>query len=82
MRTHLEFHSAEFPAYPDEEQIVNSGRYGKRLAEYLQKALKGFGIETLEIYSEDWGWVIPVRNDAFPLWVGCGNYEEFENGFL
>ena len=23
-----------------------------------------------------------LQNDAFPLWIGCGNYEEYENGFL
>ena len=34
------------------------------------------------IGAEDWGWRVDVENDAFPLWVGCGNYDDFENGFL
>ncbi|WP_257306053.1 hypothetical protein [Geothrix campi] len=82
MRTHIEFKSAEFPAYPGEEEEINPGRHGKRLAEFLHSALANEGFEVSEIYAEDWGWVIPIQNDAFPLWVGCGNYEEFENGFL
>lgn len=32
--------------------------------------------------AEDWGWRLNLQNDAFPLWIGCGNYDEFENGFL
>ena len=28
------------------------------------------------------GWPIDLENDAFPLWIGCGNYEECEDGFL
>jgi hypothetical protein len=82
MRTHIEFQSSEFPAYPGEEGEINPGRYGKRLAEFLHSALSNLGFETRDIYSEDWGWVVPIHNDAFPLWIGCGNREEFENGFL
>ena len=40
------------------------------------------GVEVGEIYSEDWGWVVPVKHEAFPLWVGCGNYDEYPDGFL
>jgi hypothetical protein len=49
---------------------------------FLQGRLADQGILTGEIYSEDWGWAIPVVNNAFPLWVGCGNYEEYPDGFL
>jgi hypothetical protein len=55
MRTHVEFRSAKFPAYPREEEQVNPGLWGKRLAEYLHRKLKEEGIEAEEIYSEDWG---------------------------
>ncbi|WP_243294809.1 hypothetical protein [Geothrix mesophila] len=82
MRTHIEFKSPDFPAYPGEEEDINPGRYGKRLAEFLHSSLANEGFAVGEIYSEDWGWAIPIHNDAFPLWIGCGNYEEFENGFL
>jgi len=34
------------------------------------------------VFPEDWGWRLDLQNDAFPLWVGCCTYEEYENGFL
>jgi len=34
MRTHVEFRSAKFPAYPREEEQVNPDLWGKKLAEY------------------------------------------------
>jgi hypothetical protein len=82
METHVEFRSGKFPAYPSEEEKVNPGLWGKRLAEYLDQKLKEQGIETNEIFPEDWGWVIPMRHDAFPLWVGCGHYEAYPDGYL
>lgn len=82
MRTHLEFRSDAFPAYPGEEEEINPGRYGKRLAEYLEQELRGKGLRTTGIYAEDWGWGIGLKHDAFPLWIGCGNYEEYDDGFL
>ncbi|MFN7140211.1 MAG: hypothetical protein ACK4UN_12825 [Limisphaerales bacterium] len=80
MRTHVEFRSAGFPRDPDEE--INPGVGGKRLAEYLQRELQKRGIATGDIFSEDWGWVVPLQHDAFPMWVGCGNYQEYEDGYL
>jgi hypothetical protein len=40
------------------------------------------GYEVLGTYAEDWGWCIDLQNEVFPLWIGCGNYEEFDDGFL
>ena len=82
MRTHVEFRSSAFPAYEDEDEQVNPGRFGRRLAEFLQAQLPVQGIPTEEIYAEDWGWAVPVVNQAFSVWVGCGNYEEYPDGFL
>jgi hypothetical protein len=82
MRTNLEFQSSAFPALPDEDRQVNPGRYGKALADFLASALPRYGLEITSVSAEDWGWRINLRNDAFPLWLGCGNYDEFENGFL
>ena len=82
MRTHVEFRSSAFPPYEGEEEQINPGRYGRRLAEFLQTQLARQGIATEEIHSEDWGWAVPVVNDAFALWVGCGNYDEYPDGFL
>ncbi len=82
MLTHVEFRSAKFPAYSEEEEKANPGLWGKRLAEYLYRRLKEEGIETEEIYPEDWGWVVPIHHEAFPLWVGCGHCEEYPDGYL
>ena len=82
MRTHVEFRSTKFQPYPGEEAEVNPGLWGKRLAQYLLQNLNERGIETGEIYSEDWGWVVPVPHAPFPMWVGCGHYQENEDGFL
>ena len=26
--------------------------------------------------------MVELENRDYPLWIGCGNYEEYENGFL
>ncbi len=82
MRTHVEFRSAKFPAYPGEEEQVNPGLWGKRLAEYLHSQLTENGVALGEIYAEDWGWAIPLKHEAFPMWVGCGRYQEYDDGYL
>ena len=82
MQTHVEFRSDRFPAYDDEEEQINPGRWGKRLAEFLRDNLRAEGFEAEEPIAEDWGWMLPVANDPFSLWIGCGNYEEYPDGFL
>jgi hypothetical protein len=82
MKTHVEFRSSAFPAYEGEEAKINPGLWGKRLAEFLQKKLEEEKISTEEIYFEDWGVALPIKNEDFPLWIGCGHYQEYEDGFL
>jgi hypothetical protein len=83
MKTNVEFRSEAFPPYEGEEDEINPGRYGKRVAEFLVCGLKEKGFEPLDPIAEDWGWVIPVKNDGFHLWIGCGNYDEYpDDGFL
>ena len=82
MKTHVEFRSAAFPPYEGEEDEINPGRYGKRVAEFLIRGLKQKGFQPSEPVAEDWGWVVPIQNDAFRLWIGCGNYDEYPDGFL
>lgn len=67
MRTHLEFLSDAFPAYSNEEDEINPGIYGKRLAEFLAEKLPGQGFTVLGMPSEDWGWLTYLENEAFPL---------------
>ena len=58
------------------------GLWGKRLADFLREGLRKQGFETNEPIAEDWGWVVPVVNESFRLWIGCGYYQAYEDGFL
>ena len=61
---------------------MNPGRWGRALADYLRSELNSRNLPGGEPYAEDWGWAVPIDNEQFPLWVGCGNYEEYDDGFL
>ena len=82
MLTHVEFRSDKFPPYEGEEEKVNPGRWGQRLAEFLRDRLRAEGFETEEPLAEDWGWVVRVANRGFSLWIGCGHYQEYPDGYL
>src|SRR5262245_1701542 len=82
MKTHVEFRTDAFPPRDDEELEIDSGRWGKRLADFLVQGLRSKGIEAAGSVGEDWGWIIDVKNRGFRLWIGCGNYEEYDNAFL
>jgi hypothetical protein len=82
MNTTFEFSSEAFPPYPDEDEQINPGRFGKRLAEFLQEALPRHGFEVTTIGAEDWGWMVELKNEEFPLWIGCGNVDGSEHEFL
>ncbi|MBI3463273.1 MAG: hypothetical protein HY000_09470 [Planctomycetes bacterium] len=82
MKTHVEFRSEKFPPYDGEEAEINPGCWGKRLAEFLAGGLSREGFEVQEPIAEDWGVAVPNQNDQFPLWIGCGNYAEYPDGFL
>jgi hypothetical protein len=83
MLTHVEFRSNAFPAYDSEDEEVNPGRYGRRLAEFLAQALRDAGESVREPAAEDWGWVVEIENPGFRLWVGVGNYDQYpDDGFL
>jgi hypothetical protein len=82
MKTHVEFRSDRFPAYEGEDQEVNPGIWGKRLAEFISAGLKSRGIAASEPSADDWGWMVGIENESFPLWIGCANYEEYPDGFL
>lgn len=79
MRTNLEFASAAFPPRSEDEQ-VNEGRYGKALADHLAAQLPRHGFDVESPDPEDWGWRLDLADNSG--WIGCGNYEEFEDGFL
>lgn len=66
-----------FPPYDGEEEQINPGLWGKRLAEFLRDNLGKEGFGTEEPIAEDWGWMVPVANEQFRLWIGCGHYQEY-----
>ncbi|MFO1484166.1 MAG: hypothetical protein U1F71_12480 [Verrucomicrobiaceae bacterium] len=80
MNTRVEFKSAAFPKYPNEDaELVNSNCWGKRLAEFVRDSLPKHGIPTEDILCEDWGWLVNVKNPDFPLWIACGVQDEFSD---
>lgn len=82
METFVEFRSDRFPPLDGEEKLINPDLWGKRLADFLREGLRKQGFETKEPVAEDWGWVVPVVNRSFRLWIGCGRYQEYDDGFL
>ncbi len=82
MKTQVEFRSAKFPPYEGEEEQINPGLWGKRLAEYLVQRLSAKGIKTEAIIAEDWGWYIPIQNEGFRLAVCCGHQDGDDDEFL
>ncbi len=70
MKTRVEFRARRFPP--------SDGA----LATHLRDRLRAAGVEVGEIVEEDWGWVLPVSNEAFPLWIGCGPRDDVPGGFL
>lgn len=82
MQTQVEFRSAKFPPYEGEEEQINPGLWGKRLAEYLVQKLGEKGIGAEQMIAEDWGWYIPIRNEGFRLAVCCGHQDGDDDEFL
>jgi hypothetical protein len=82
VKTHVEFRSNDFPPYPEEDELVNPGLFGKRLAEFLVAGLRAEGFEVDEPAAEDWGWYFFVTNEDFPIIINCANYAEYPDGFL
>jgi len=82
MLTHVEFRSDRFPALEGEEELINPDLWGKQLADFLKKGLHTEGFETTEPIAEDWGWVLKVMDEPFALWIGCGHYQEYSDGYL
>lgn len=52
MKTQVAFRSKKFPPYEGEEEQINPGLWGRRLAEYLVEKPAGLGIETHEIHQD------------------------------
>ena len=82
MKTQVTLRSSKFSPYDGEQELINPGLWGKRLAEYLVQKLAERGIETYEMIAEDWGWYLPVRNEGFRLALCCGHQDGDADEFL
>jgi hypothetical protein len=82
VKTIVEFRSGRFPADDGEDEQINPGIFGRRLAEFISNGLRREGFEPEELFTEDWGWVVPVKNQEFGLRIECANYQEYPDGFL
>jgi len=82
MKTFAEFRSSKFPAYEGEEEEINPGLWGQRLAEYLVAKLPEQGLAAGEPIAEDWGWYVPVQVDGAALALCCGHQYGEDDVFL
>jgi hypothetical protein len=82
VKTFVDFRSDKFPPYEGEEEDINPGLWGKRLAEYFVENLPSHGLETEEIIAEDWGYYIPIVHAGFRLAICCGHQYGDDNEFL
>ena len=48
MKTQVEFRSSKFPPYEGEQEQINPGLWGKRLAEYFVRKLSEKGITEIK----------------------------------
>lgn len=62
--------------------MINPDLWGKLLADFLREGLLSRGYEIPEAIPEDWGWLLRILNQPFSMWIGCGHYQEYPDGFL
>ncbi len=82
VKTFAEFRSSRFPPYEGEEQQINPGLWGRRLADYLAARLPAHGFTAGEPIAEDWGWYLPVDVDGVPLALCCGHQYGDDDTFI
>jgi hypothetical protein len=82
MLTHVEFRSDRFPPDPDEEKLINPELWGRRLAHFMRDGLRAKGYVIEDPIAEDWGWLLLIRNEKCRLSIGCGHYQEYDDGYL
>lgn len=82
MKTLVEFRSDKFPPFNNEQEEINPGIWGRRLAEYLSTELKEKGIPIRDPIAEDWGYYVEIENKEFRLAVCCGHLYGENDEFL
>lgn len=82
MKTFAEFRSTKFPPYDGEDEQVNPGLWGRRLAEYFVENLPSHGLSVGEPIAEDWGWYVPVQVNGTRLALCCGHQYGEDDTFI
>jgi hypothetical protein len=73
MRTHLEFQSSQFNEPGGQGNTYNPEIQGGKLAAFLSEQFKSRGFTGI-IIEEDWGWMVELKSQPFPVWLGCSSY--------
>ena len=83
LKSYVEFKSSLFPPCSENPEEWDGAIWGRALAQFLDEKLKQQGVPAAGIHAEDWGYCVnfeaPFHDD---IWLGCGRYEEYENGYL
>lgn len=81
MQRTVEFKTKMFPEREGEKEENVNGFVGKAFCEWVRDELPrhGQGTEN-DIIAEDWGWMCYLESE-FPLWIGCNNLGEDEDGY-
>ena len=82
METEIYIKSELFPAYSGEEDDINPGRFGKRLAEFTKSLLIKENIEVADIYSTDYSYELRLDQFQFSVYISTGNIDGEKNDFL
>lgn len=72
----LSFESTAFAVRPGEDERTNPTIYGEALATWLAERLRARGLETGDVFPEDFGWCVPVSVAGKGVHVVCANEDE------
>ncbi len=73
MRTHLEFQAERFGGPGARPNQYSPEIFGAELAEFLGSKFREVGLSGT-VGEEDWGWMVELKSEPFPLWLGCASY--------
>jgi hypothetical protein len=73
VRTHLEFRAERFGGANARPNTYNPEIRGEELADFLSAKFREGGLDP-NVIEEDWGWMVELKADPFPLWLGCSNH--------
>jgi hypothetical protein len=82
MTRYMHFWSDRFKPDLGEDEEVNPGIYGKKLATWISEELAKSGIKTNRMYPEDWGWEIDISTDKINRYIGVRNIDDTDDEWV